>query len=714
MIVATAYGVRLALRSMIALAILLGPPWVLLVFSDLLSPRRVLIVSTELLGGDDPVDPANVVLTLVSLLVWISWSWIAVGFSVDCLRIVTRRPSGRRSRWSMRLALWVLVAAPAAAVATTPAQAAVVALETTEGDLSERTVPSMPVLVSSLVVAGLLMRARARRRGALRQDRAEMVSEVLAQEVGFEHDELALVRLDMAVRSLADLGASNFRLLLMRPEGSILVDHPHERTARFPWVHHAPRIWRLDGTVDLSDLVATDDLALVPVVVPVGRTAGGDVWINLQSVGVFGVHGPGSESEEVWQALCQGLALSPFAESVSIISVDGFDLRGRRDIVIDDPARACLVAERLQTGETPSILLARERVGRPTVVAVVHRELPADGEFGLMWSDGSWYLLPMRSAIDPWRCTQRDLDRIDELVGPVEDEIGRMELPADRTPDCLPPHRFVTCVLGVPHVRHVSGRRVVFERNRSEELVIWLSLHVDRQRRSVARNEIWSIAVKDATFSNVVSDARRSLTIVEHPPDDDDWIGITLTDDLPLHPSVVSDVDLLKRCYDHARSYPERDGRRVLEYGLSLVTAVPFSGSLYMWRDTTGLGSQFALLVVRAATMLADMISLSADDHSGGRDESGSADDWIGGVYWATAKGLLAVPGHEDLVLRRMQLHARLRDQAALVAEWQAYCRALAADDWGDVEPSSKMVEAWRRLTRSVGMVDSVVEEGVR
>lgn len=714
MIVAMTYGVRLALRSMIALAILLGPPWILLVFSDLLSPRRILIVSTELLGGDDPLDPANVVLTLVSFLVWISWSWIAVGFSVDCLRIVTRRPSGRRSRWSMRLALWVLVAAPAAAVATTPAQAAVVALETTEGDLGERTVPSMPVLVSSLVVAGLLIRARARRRRALRQDRAEVVSEVLAQEVGFEHDELALVRLDMAVRSLADLGASNFRLLLMRPEGSILVDHPHERTARFPWVHHAPRIWRLDGTVDLSDLVATDDLAVVPVVVPVGRTAGGDVWINLQSVGVFGVHGPGSEADEVWQALCQGLALSPFAESVSIISVDGFDLRGRRDIVIDDPARACLVAERLQTGETPSILLARERVRRPTVVAVVHRELPADGEFGLMWSDSSWYLLPMRSVIDPWRCTQRDLDTIDELVGPVEDEIGRMELPADRTPDCLPPHRFVTCVLGVPHVRHVSGRRVVFERNRSEELVIWLSLHVDRQRRSVARNEIWSIAVKDATFSNVVSDARRSLTIVEHPPDDDDWIGITLTDDLPLHPLVVSDVDLLKRCYDHARSYPERDGRRVLEYGLSLVTAVPFSGSLYMWRDTTGLGSQFALLVVRAASMLADMISLSADDRSGGRDESGSADDWIGGVYWATAKGLLAVPGHEDLVLRRMQLHARLRDQAALVAEWQAYCRALAADDWGDVEPSSKMVEAWRRLTRSVGMVDSVVEEGVR
>lgn len=708
------HGTQAVLRSMITVSILLGPPWALLVLSDLPSPWWSLTVSSVRLGGDDSFDSESGVLSLVSLLVWISWLRIAVGFSVDCVRIMTGRPPGTKARWSMRLALWVLVAAPAVAVSSAPAQAAVVALETTEGDLRARSVPSTPVLVSSLVLAGLLIRLRTRRRRALRQGRAELVSESLIRESPLGPGELGMVRLDMAVRSLAGRGASNFRLLIERPDGSILVDHPHERTAKSPWVHHAPRIWRLDGSVDLSDLVATDDSADVPVVVPVGRTSGGDVWINLQSVGVFGVHGPGSEADEVWQALCQGLALSPFAESVSIISVDGIDLRGRRDIVIGDPERACLVAERLQTGETPSVVLARERVRRPTVVAVIHRELPADGEFGLTWSEGRWCLLPMRSVIDPWRCTQRDLDLIDEIVGTVDDESGSIEQPTGRIPECLPPHRFVSCVLGVPHVRHVSGRRVVFERNRGEELVIWLSLHGDRQRRSIARNEIWSVAIKDATFSNVVSDARRSLTIVEHPPGDDDWIGVTLTDDLPLHPLVVSDVDLLERCFEHARSYPELDGRRVLEFGLSMVTAVPFSGSLYMWRDTTGLGSQYALLVVRAASLLADMISLSAVEQSGGRDGSASADDWIEGVYWATAKGLLAVPGHEELVLRRMELHARLRDQAALLAEWQAYCRALAADDWGDVEPSSKMVEAWRRLTRSVGMVDSVVVESIR
>lgn len=70
------------------------------------------------------------------------------------------------------------------------------------------------------------------------------------------------------------------------------------------------------------------------------------------------------------------------------------------------------------------------------------------------------------------------------------------------------------------------------------------------------------------------------------------------------------------------------------------------------------------------------------------------------GVYWATAQGLLAIPGHEDLVIRRMELHARSGDHASLCAEWQAYCRALASDDWGDVDPSPKMVGVWRQLSQ--------------
>jgi hypothetical protein len=47
-----------------------------------------------------------------------------------------------------------------------------------------------------------------------------------------------------------------------------------------------------------------------------------------------------------------------------------------------------------------------------------------------------------------------------------------------------------------------------------------------------------------------------------------------------------------------------------------------------------------------------------------------------------------------------MRLHGERDDQAALRAEWQGYCRALANDDWGDASPSRKMVELWRELTQ--------------
>ena len=158
-------------------------------------------------------------------------------------------------------------------------------------------------------------------------------------------------------------------------------------------------------------------------------------------------------------------------------------------------------------------------------------------------------------------------------------------------------------------------------------------------------------------------------------------MGVTLTDELPLHVGIVSDVEVLRACVNHARRWPEDGGPEVLRHGLGLVRGVPFESSLYIWRDSTGLASEAAVLVVRAAQMLAEMCAEAGD---------------IDGVYWATGKGLLAVPGHEDLVAQRMRLHAERQDQSALRTEWQGYCRALANDEWGDASPSRMMVELWR------------------
>ena len=146
---------------------------------------------------------------------------------------------------------------------------------------------------------------------------------------------------------------------------------------------------------------------------------------------------------------------------------------------------------------------------------------------------------------------------------------------------------------------------------------------------------------------------------------------------------VVSDVDILRRCVDHARRWPEDGGVEALRYGLSLVRGTPFSGASYMWSDSTGLTTDAVMLVVRAATMLSDMCAEAHD---------------VDGVYWATGQGLLAVPGQEELLALRLRLHAERDDRAGLVAEWRSYLRMLAADPWSDGAPSPAMAQVWTEL----------------
>ena len=121
----------------------------------------------------------------------------------------------------------------------------------------------------------------------------------------------------------------------------------------------------------------------------------------------------------------------------------------------------------------------------------------------------------------------------------------------------------------------------------------------------------------------------------------------------------------------------------MLRHGLELVRDAPFSGSAALWPDAEGVVSNLTLLVVGAATDLAEL-SLERADHDG--------------VFWATAKGLLALPGHEGLIALRMRAHADVDDLAGVRTEWESYERVLAADLWGDASPAAKLVELRRRL----------------
>jgi hypothetical protein len=231
-------------------------------------------------------------------------------------------------------------------------------------------------------------------------------------------------------------------------------------------------------------------------------------------------------------------------------------------------------------------------------------------------------------------------------------------------------------VLGSVDAVTREGAVVEFERVKSLELVAWLTEHRRAATRAGARAALWETDIRDATFANIVSEARRSLARAVPPPEGVDWIERTLTEVLRLHDDVTSDLAELRRRSAWSQGREPAEVVDVLRPGLELVRDVPYRGLSALWPDAEGLVSAAALLVVTAAIDFAEA-SIGLDDAAG--------------VFWATAKGLLVVPGHEELVALRMRTHARAGDMAALRQEWESYERVLAGDPWADGEPSPRL-----------------------
>jgi hypothetical protein len=224
---------------------------------------------------------------------------------------------------------------------------------------------------------------------------------------------------------------------------------------------------------------------------------------------------------------------------------------------------------------------------------------------------------------------------------------------------------------------------VVFERSKALELVAWLGQHREHSTRAGARTALWEMNVRDATFANVVSDARRAMSFLVPAPEGAEWLGRTLTERLPLHGGVITDAELLSLRLAHAQQQTPIDAIQTLVPGLTLVRDIPFAGTSYLWPDAEGITSRLTLLVTAAATVLAGHYLLVGDTT---------------GVFWATGQGLKVLPGHEELIALRMRAHARSGDLAGVRCEWESYERALTADAWSDGEPSPKLVGLRREL----------------
>lgn len=608
-------------------------------------------------------------------VLWICWGWVVVTFGWGLAR-----HSGTSWTPGARLAAFVLSATIPVATVLVPARPAVVvevddvhAVSGGSGHPSARDGLSTFGVSSALIGAGVYWRVRSRREQLLRE--GSTLEDAALHENVDDSDAHLVARIDLGVRHLVGQGHPP-SYLVVTPNRDVVAEFDSSPKPTPVWAVHGSRSLILSADTPLREIGEFDSVR-PPLLLHVGTTVAGQVWVNLDVRNEFVVDERGEGG--VWSAVVNGVALSPFTSRLGLVSnADDVAVFGRRVFRTGSAGDTLSMARRI--GESVAIAEGADDRDLEANDLVIRRGAPTDRVPGLSFDDGRWRLMPLGVEIRPVGSDGDEIEKIRRLLGdplPVIETVAIDEDPVVLSSDWS----FMASILGSPEVVHVSGRRVDFERAKAEELVIWLSLHPEQRKRSLARTALWNAPVKDATFSNMTADARRALSAVEGT--DEPWVGITMTDDLPLHPRITSDLAILRDCFEKARRYPEENGLEVLRYGLEFVRGTPFATSSYLWPDNVGVATEAAVLVVRAALLMAEMCQQIGD---------------VAGVYWATSKGLLAIPGHDELVAIRMRTHADLGDMSAVRAEWDAYCRLLAADDWNGAEPSPKLVELWRRL----------------
>ena len=371
--------------------------------------------------------------------------------------------------------------------------------------------------------------------------------------------------------------------------------------------------------------------------VPVGRADAGLVAVDLSRGGGFAVVAPDPvERREVAAALVTALAgTCGFTCDVTASDARAAAIPSLVPITLESAGAAL--------GDASAVRVRRRTDG---IVLTIHLgvRLP-DSTRALVRVGATWCLEPGGTTLQPFRLTSADASGVAQLATTSTPRPGRR---AWTPPDdwCV-----VVRTMGPVTVERSSGEEIPFARPKSIELLAWLTHHRERPTRVAARTALWSAEVSDATMTNVVSDARRSLArALDLVPVE--WIARTYTERLEVDRRIVSDVDLLEAAYRATTTDDSPEAIARLDAALALVRDLPFAGSDYLWPDEEGLTSHAVHLIVSAARRSARW-HLDRDDPDA--------------VVTVTGHGLRALRGDEDLLaLRAAAMRPRsLRDLAA-------------------------------------------------
>ncbi|HWM21391.1 MAG TPA: LysM peptidoglycan-binding domain-containing protein [Ilumatobacteraceae bacterium] len=535
-----------------------------------------------------------------------------------------------------------------------------------------------------------------------------------------------LLRVDIAVRAAASQLCTRDRQILaviVDEHGAVEIVLTAPCPADAPFVSSGDR-WHLAAATVTDSLVSAARPVGAPCVslVQLGVTADGrDLYVDLEALTMFSVDAATDRADAVVTAIAATLGTSVLAEVSQLVGVgiDPAAFVGHRHHVGCESFDAALDLATSLLGSTAlateSTFALRTRVvggeaWEPAIVLVasdfadeVGDALPDQAVPGLavvvagsvdnarhtLIDNGSmWRLEPLDIDVVPLGLDRAELTAITELVA---NAAAGLEAPDDAQaegaggPDSapIPTWSLLVRLLGPVDVVDERGCSVDFERSKTRELIAWLATHRGRSTRTLARTALWELDVRDATFSNVVSEARRAMARLVEPALGEEWLGRTLTEDLPLHDQVRTDAELVEHRLAMARRLGPDEAIDVLRPAVEMIRGMPFEGTSYLWPDAEGLASNLVLLATSAASELArHHLALGQID----------------AVFWATGQGLRVLPGHEDLIALRMRAHAVNGDLASVRHEWQSYERVIAADPWSDGEPAPKLVELRHQL----------------
>ena len=634
---------------------------------------------------------------------------------------------------------------PAATASTTVVPAMAAASPTSNAGGSHRSALPLGVGAAGLLATGVLglltARRRASMRGARAGDRLSAMSEPLIRlerELRVVADAERLARLDLVVRRvqqhlLAVGHGGRFVGALVHADGEIEVClSPEAGAATAPFFPGVDGRWVLSGEIALEAIGVESRFAAFPCpgLVQLGRFEDADVYLDLEAVGLLAIDGPSSVvTASVLRAIALSLCVSPFAEQAQLLTcgIDVPRLDGgiattaveTADEAIDLAAELLTpILGSLRSGQTTAELRSRSAgeawepalvlMGAPSVDPGLMTSLPrlcspagrglavvTDATVGatdrLIAQEDGWLLTPLGLVIKPLGLSEADAELVAGLVAEAAQIVERAVPTIRAVPDEMggsvafvePDWALMVRTLGPVDLVDRAGSPVAFERAKALELVVWLVEHRGSGTRRGARAALWETEVQDATFANVVSDARRNMARLVSPAAGEEWIARSLDEQLVIHDQLVSDADLLVARVAHARGQPPREATSTVRAGLELVREAPFTASTYLWPDAEGVTSQVMLVITEAATLMAEHCLTAGD---------------LNGVFWATGKGLLAVPGHEELIALRMRAYGSSGDLAGVRAEWASYERVLHADRWSAGEPALKLLELRREL----------------